>query len=235
MQTLQQTYDFLVKKARSLDYEVLQTEFEIKAFLELIKQNGDFTVAACREGEYSEVIQTENMTDHSKQSGDFTLHKDGAYLETFPRYVLLYCEHGGSGLASTYIADSTNVIESLSASEIQILSGLDYIYLNKDGSEQRHALLQRDPLSGKMITNYSGRGYIRPTQSPTQFLPTEMADYIPVVNTFISKLSQAEVFRHTLKKHDLFIFDNYRYLHGRSSMGIDGARHLYRIWLNPVA
>lgn len=233
MNSVVETFRKLEKGFQDIDYKVVKTQFNINKFIELVEKSKFFKIIPCHEGKFSEVKQDTNMgpdnKDHSHQSTDFTLHVDGPYRKKPPKYVVLYCENGGIGKASTFLSSVNEAVKSLGKKEIEILMDLDFVYLDKNGDEFPLPLLEKDKRTGEYLNNYSGRGYVRPNKFS---ISSEMIEYVPVVNKYIKALSKSEVFRCVLKNNDLFIFDNRKYMHGRSSKGLDYDRHLYRIWVD---
>ncbi len=224
---------WLKENHRQCSLELLKVHFDPDLFLSEMEGIDELSILRSNDGLIAEVIHGEDQNDKSRDSTKFDLHTDGAYYERPPQFVILHCVDPGTTNIQTIFADTRSALEALEIKDIDLLKTLDYTYIGRQGKEYQQPVVEPHFESGKLISNITARGYVKPSVAKQKLheLPG-MFDYVQAFQRFLSQLEKETVYRHTWKKDDLVIFDNHRFLHGRESEGIDKKRHLYRIWLS---
>jgi alpha-ketoglutarate-dependent taurine dioxygenase len=186
------------------------------------------------DGLISIVEQSNDVTDYSRQTAFFDLHKDGLYKKQIPDYVLLYCVEPGSEDSPTVFSDTRQVASQVnSVPDLEILRKLEVVYLSRNGNSYARPVIANHPRSGEMIINVAARAFLRPSELDTENVPIpSLRDLAKASTKMFEKLEEAIVFRHRWKKGDIVIFDNNTYVHGRYASKRDVERKLVRIWLS---
>lgn len=159
------------------------------------------------------------------------LHWDGAFYRV-PRLLLFYCTetHGDGG--ETLFSDTESLWESLSEAQKKECQQVTLCYQTEKvahyGGQIHIPLIQSHPTSGKTILRLAEKVEtqknpvtltIHGTHNPTRFYE----DYVKLL------YSPKFMYTHKWEKGDLLIVDNYKYLHGRNSLGNNKMRSFKRI------
>ena len=181
---------------------------------------------------------TQVVKNLSKTSKDFTPHIDGIDLPVTPRYVALYCVSSGVSDVETYLIDTKKFLDSLDESEIGILKKLKFVFVDKAGGEYETPVIRYNEDGGYYL-HLTGRGYFKPEYTYNEKYKENMEfyEYLPVVNKLSAYLGSKENwdFSLILKKDDLLVFDNQRYIHGRCKPQVevrDFERRVVRVYFN---
>lgn len=216
-------------------FSVLDVDLDPETFFELVERSPRVEIVASSDGPLSIVKEADDPNDHSKSSRSFDLHTDGCWRATPPRYVLLYCKSAGSAGVATYLADSERALAGL-GDDLEILRGLDYVYVGKDLRRQPRPLVERHPVTGAEITNVSPRGYVSPVipdASRIHVVP-DLRVITAAMSRLYAALDEAVFHRQVWTEGQMLFFDNHTFLHGRAGGEVDLDRELYRIWLDPA-
>lgn len=159
------------------------------------------------------------VTNISKTSQKFTPHVDGISLPNFPNWISLFAVDGSEmNNMSTYLVDTTKYLENLPRPDREILENLDFTFVDKDGTLYTNKLVKTGT-SGKPYIHMTGRGFFVPRYTTNEQYTTKLEtyDYISVVNAMNVYLLDEKNwdFSTMIKKNEVLVFDNQRYIHGR--------------------
>ena len=179
----------------------------------------------------SDVIQWNDPLDSSRSSRNFNMHTDWLYYKDVPEIIWLYCVDPWDSLATTYLIDTTKVIDELSDREIEVLKMLEYTYIGRDNKTHSRPALEVDPLSKKLITNISAKWFISPYKHLWALMP-DLFEYTQLISDINKRLKSTITYTHNWSKWDLLLINNNRYLHWRNWEKTDTKRHLLRFRIN---
>ncbi|WP_442869687.1 TauD/TfdA family dioxygenase [Bradyrhizobium sp. CCBAU 65884] len=208
-------------------------QLEPAAFLSSIKQLG-FDIIESNDGAVSIVQEMGDSRDFSRQSGRFPVHTDGLYQTRVPELVLLFCQDAGHGTTPTVVADSRAVFrQPRRPRRIELLKELELVYIGRDGKEFARPLIQSHPHAGFAVVHLGYRAFAR--ASPTaahlrQRLSRRRA--VKILRALRAQIEAETCLRHYWKAGDALLIDNYTFVHGRETQGIDHQRKLLRVWLS---
>ena len=151
-------------------------------------------------------------------TGVFDLHTDLTWHEKPPRYLGMFCiqpETAGGGIP--LLSDGWQAIKDLSAAELAYLQ-------TESISFPPPSHINYAPLNGPILTG--------PAEQPMVRFRYDMLDNPAPAVTRFNQAVNAHVFEVRVSPGDVFIFDNYRMLHGRTELaaGMDSDRHYKRIY-----
>ncbi len=211
---------------------ILTVKFEPETF-EAALPTGKLFIEPSNDGLIAEVLQGEDPNDKSRDSRYFGLHKDGLYKPRLPSNVLLACANPGNGNIGTFFSDTRAAVQALGTGEadVDVLRVLQSIYIGRDGKEYKKPLIGIDRHGGPTI-NY-GVGYIRPFEGLPLSIYPYFEEQARAVMALMHATREAVFYTHQWRRGDLIVFDNERFMHGRSgSEQVDCNRHLYRVWID---
>lgn len=158
-------------------------------------------------------------------------HWDGAFYKE-PLKLLFYCmESQGSG-GETLFTDTEKIWNSLTASEQELCQKVTMIYRTEKrahyGGEIRIPLVQKHPVTGKMILRIAER--VETKLNPVELKMTGAEDAEGLYVFLTEQLYRPEfLYEHSWETGDLLIADNFTYLHGRRPLGQNKMRSFKRI------
>lgn len=151
-------------------------------------------------------------------TGVFNLHTDLTWHEKPPKYLGMYCvayESAGGGIP--LLSDGWKAFHDLDEA--------DQMALQKDSvSFTPPSHIDYPDLSGPIISGESERPFVR-------FRYDMLTDPAPYVTRYDQAVNR-HVFEVRVSPGSIFIFDNYRMLHGRTELqgGMTSDRHFKRIY-----
>ena len=151
-------------------------------------------------------------------TGEFNLHTDLTWHEKPPRYLGMFCiayESAGGGIP--LLADGWKALDDLSQDDLAYLHTEPVTFPPPDH-------IDYPPLSGPIITETEGKINIR-------FRYDLLANPDPTTTRFNQAINR-HVFEVHVTPGSVFIFDNYRLLHGRTELkaGLGSDRHFKRMY-----
>ncbi|MGY3347199.1 MULTISPECIES: TauD/TfdA family dioxygenase [unclassified Bradyrhizobium] len=212
---------------------VQNVSFQPDAFLAKIRQFG-FEAIESTDGPISIVRETGDTYDSSRQSGPFPIHTDGLYHERVPELLVLFCQDPGAGTTPTIVADSRAVFRRPGRRKrMELLNGLELVYLGKDGREFPRPFVQRHPVAHFSVAHLGNRTYLRakPTAPRLQkrLSPQRAAK---IARALRAQIQAAMCLRHYWRADEALVIDNYTFVHGREALEVDHRRRLLRLWLS---
>lgn len=202
----------LIKNFPLLDEDLI---FFIKSFGSPIKENRNsnsdaiFNVTIAKQNNFFRSIANSN---HS-----LPLHTDCADFKSIPNCIALLCvEPAKVNQGASTFASILDILNTLSASEIEKLSSYNWNYRNK----HRSILIFKN----KQATICYDRITIESFSQITQ----EDKNYLDKIDCIFDNVS----FKTHLKKGDLILFRNDLFLHGRDHFDINSKRLFKRIRFN---
>lgn len=172
------------------------------------------------------------ITHLSKTSLDFTPHIEGVDMANAPRWVVLYGAEESSIEFETYLVDSYTFLDNLSENEQHILRSIDFVFVDIVGHEHKGPVVRTNS-DGNEYIHVTSRGYFKPRYG-THSVEMEIYEYQPIIDRlttfFVDPKNRTTTV--SIKKGDLFIFDNLRFLHGRIAQEAekDMSRKLIRVY-----
>ncbi len=158
-------------------------------------------------------------------------HWDGAFYRE-PRYLLFYClESEGSG-GETLFADTEKIWESLSEEDRVRCRSVQLTYRTKKlahyGGEITVPLLQSHPETKRPILRIAER--VETALNPVELTVSGVPGCEEFFQSLVRMLYRPEFMtEHRWEQGDLLVVDNFRYLHGRRSLGSNRRRSFKRI------
>jgi len=157
----------------------------------------------------------ENTFSYNFGHQQFPLHTDTAFWNLPTRYVLMSCE--GTSETATLFVTYDEICKILTESELVDLK--KSIFLIKTANKNFYASL---------INTYENNTFLRFDRNCMK--PINKSANI-TLNILDEKLSELNVNKVLWDKSKIFIFDNWRILHGRESLKNDEIRTLKRIYI----
>jgi alpha-ketoglutarate-dependent taurine dioxygenase len=222
---------------RSIDYghsdfmEVLQLSVQSTDVVQGLR-DGPWALVPSADGIVSVVRHEEDPADFSRLTDYFDLHTDGLYRTPIPDYVCLYCESPGRGIAQTVLSDTSVALDmARRAGVLETLESCEVVYLGKRGGSFPQSLVGAHPVTAEPIIHLGSRCYIRPRPDLEVERVPSLRQLAECCGTLFKSLDASTVVRHTWRRGQIMLFDNHRFLHGRSASGPDATRVLLRFWL----
>ncbi len=179
-------------------------------------------------GCYFNVKSLSNPNNLAYTSLALSPHTDNPYRDPVPTLQLLHCLSSHVEGGESILVDGFSVAEMLCKERPEQFKLLSTLPLTFNFADKNTNLTSETP-----IITCNMRGVVRaihfnnPSVMPFQFLPELMLPYYEAYQSFAQILDDpAYQLRFKLKPGDLFIVDNQRVLHGRSSYSTTGKRHL---------
>ncbi|WP_345213697.1 TauD/TfdA family dioxygenase [Mucilaginibacter gynuensis] len=170
--------------------------------------------------------------DYSKTSGFFDFHADGLQYENdTPSLVLFYCKNQGVQINHTAFFD-TKHFETLIENDIDLLSKLSVVFVDRMGRERENSLLQNHKWTGDICLTLGDRAFLKPRNNLDKSKIPSLREISRISEKIFKTINDVTCHVHKWKNNDLIIFDNQKYLHSRVGMGIDKKRELIRICLD---
>lgn len=234
--------DVLLATARSEGFAITEgVELDRASFISLVQGAG--TTAAHRFGTGSaELLDLDASRDPKKivtGRSFLPLHTDGAFVKTYPSFIILYCaafdQPVGSG--ETQICHQQSALHNMPEEYSQLFK-CDWEYQIHDISH--FPTLSADWIRiNPLISGSNGKSSMNvalpfPPNSATcgwsvrlpEINPLESDRLLHGLDHYLR--SSDAYYSHRWKVGDLLMIDNTQMLHGRSAITGDGARHLYR-------
>jgi alpha-ketoglutarate-dependent taurine dioxygenase len=192
-------------------------------------RGSDLKLRTCSDGDHSVVQDRQSEIDYSQRGGFFDLHQDGMGHTQIPDLGILFCVDAGAGINPTVFCDTTEIVDGLAVQHQgradELLSALEFVYLDKSGQETFHPLLAAHSVTGRPILNLGSRGYVRQQVAPNT---PSIRDISFILSGIFALSDDATFYRHWWRNGDLVLWDNRRLLHGRAGQQKDQSRKLVR-------
>ena len=154
-------------------------------------------------------------------------HNDGMFRSEPPRYLILYCQIPSSRGGVTLFARGDKVVARLDQKARRILTVFSFrIQLGSLKASRR--LVQKHPRDGMPVLLFGDPDI----SANLQISCSGKVQVSRILRVLRASLADPQVvcYRHSWKRHDLLVFDNFKLLHART--GYTGHRLLKRVELS---
>lgn len=230
--TTEQFVKWLHDNADNISVDLLRVDLDSEKLVEMLS-NSKLRIIPSSEGLVSRVKDSGQKTDLSKSSRNFVLHTDGPYYSPPPKLVLLHCEVATlkDNYIPTILKSTTEIIESFSKQEREILQHIHFVYHGRDNKKVSQPLISYDTKQKKWVSYFGGKGHIECVDE----IKYDFFTWFEIGHEFVRRINSQETptLAHNYTKNDLLIFDNHQFLHGRINVSkiLDYSRTLNRIWI----
>jgi alpha-ketoglutarate-dependent taurine dioxygenase len=156
-------------------------------------------------------------------NAELNLHTDGAFEESPPKVMLIYCERPSDRGGNTRLCSGHSVYEHIKQQDPGALSPLfrdDAFFIRRDDKQGSRPVFRLVDGRVQMAYRY-GRDIL------VEINPACERGFVLIENFLADPLNFLEF---KLKPHQTLIFDNTRILHGRTAFPAEDERSLYGLW-----
>ncbi len=157
-------------------------------------------------------------------------HTDGVYIDPVPDYIMLFCERAGESASPTLVCDSLAALQQLDEQIRTTLRGIALEYVTPTGGVVRHPVVCTHPRSGAMVARLSTAAAPVPLVAGKR--PLSLRSVTRALSLLYEALDAAKVEEVEWIPGRALLFDNHRFVHGRTLRGDDRTRRLHRLWLS---